>query len=172
MEKSESECAHKNINKEKDAKNEAEYEEPTVTYDTVIKELSYFNIFECGNNILNRLNATYKQSCMATPTDKFYTKIYETLVDYNDRNNAPFSNENILQAICKVRADEEADSRNITLDAHNVTVDNFCQMHVTPNTQGDNENLILTRERLNNLDFLAETLKVLTINDAGYYDSD
>ena len=27
-----SECVHKNINKQKDAKNEAEYEEPSVTH--------------------------------------------------------------------------------------------------------------------------------------------
>ena len=32
----ESECVHKNINKEKDAKNEADHEEPTVTYDPVV----------------------------------------------------------------------------------------------------------------------------------------
>ena len=36
-EESESECVHKNINKQKDAKNEAEYEEPTVTHDPVVK---------------------------------------------------------------------------------------------------------------------------------------
>ena len=44
MEESESECVHKNINKEKDANNEAEFEEPAVTYDPVVKEPSYFNI--------------------------------------------------------------------------------------------------------------------------------
>ena len=35
--KSELECVHKNINKEKYAKNEAEYEEPPVTYDPFLK---------------------------------------------------------------------------------------------------------------------------------------
>ena len=69
-------------------------------------------------------------------------------------------------------ADKEADACNITLDAHNTTVNNFCQMPVTPNTQGDNENTILTSERLNNSDALAETFKRLTINNAGYYYSD
>ena len=64
------------------------------------------------------------------------------------------------------------DGHNITLDAHNITADTFSQMPVTPNTQGDNENAILTSERLNNADALAETLKGLTINDAGYYESD
>ena len=63
----------------------------------------------------------------------------------------------------KVISEEEA-------DAHNVTVDTFCQMPVTPNTQGENYNAILTSERLNNSDALAETLKVLTINEAGFYE--
>ena len=33
------------VNKEKDAKNEAQHEEHLVTYDTVVKEPSYFKIF-------------------------------------------------------------------------------------------------------------------------------
>ena len=80
MEESESECVHKNTNKEKDAKNEAEYEEPIFAYDPVVKEPRYFNIFEWGKNILNSLDATYEQACMATPRDKYYTKIYGTIV--------------------------------------------------------------------------------------------
>ena len=40
-----SEYIHKNINKEKDANNESEYEEPTVTYNPVVKEPRYFNVF-------------------------------------------------------------------------------------------------------------------------------
>ena len=42
----------------------------------------------------------------------------------------------------------------------------------TPNTQGENKNTILTSERLDKLDALAETLDNLIINDAGYYESD
>ena len=53
--KDESECVHKSINKQKDAKNEAEYEESSVTDEVP----SYFNIFECGRNILNRLDMKY-----------------------------------------------------------------------------------------------------------------
>ena len=41
-----------------------------------------------------------------------------------------------------------------------------------PNTKGENANTILTSERLNNSDALAETLKGLTINDSGYYNLD
>ena len=46
--KSESECVHKIVNKEKDANNEAEHEEPTVMDDSVVKEKRCFNIFKYG----------------------------------------------------------------------------------------------------------------------------
>ena len=59
------------------------------------------------------------------------------------------------------------DKRSINLDAHNVIMDNFCQTPVTTNTQGEDENAILTSERLNNVDSLAETSKGLIINNAG-----
>ena len=58
------------------------------------------------------------------------------------------------------------------MEAHNVTAGNFSQTPTTPNTQGDNENKILTSEKQNNSDVLAETLKWLTINDTEYYESD
>ena len=51
-------------------------------------------------------------------------------------------------------------------------MDTFCQPPITPNTQGENANAILTSERLNNPDALAETLPGLTINHAGYYNSE
>ena len=67
----ESECVHKNVNKEKDAKNDTEYEEPSATHEV----LSYFKIFECGKNLLNVLDMTYERACMATPRDKYYEKM-------------------------------------------------------------------------------------------------
>ena len=92
-----------NINKQKDENNEADYEESSVTDEVPI----YFNIFECGRNILNRLDVTYKQECMATPKDKYYTKLLKTVVDYNDYHNAPFSNEKLQQSMSKVIAETE-----------------------------------------------------------------
>ena len=50
---------------------EKEYKEPSVT-----KEVkSYFNIFECGKNILDRLDVMYQQAFMATPQEKYYTNM-------------------------------------------------------------------------------------------------
>ena len=97
----------------------------------------------------------------------------ETLVDYNDHHNTPMSNDKLLQAISTVMIETEEGERNIISDANNVTMDTFCQSPVTTNTQGENANAILTSERQNASDILAETLKLLTlqskINDSEYY---
>ena len=45
---------------------------------------SYFTIFECGRNLLTRPDGMYERACMANSKEKYYTKILETLVDYND----------------------------------------------------------------------------------------
>ena len=65
------------INKEKYANDETEYEEYSVTNEVT----SYFKIYECGGNILNRIGVGYEQSCMAATKDKCYTKMLEMLVD-------------------------------------------------------------------------------------------
>ena len=67
----------------------------------VVKEPSYFNIFECGKNILKRLGGTCKLACMENSIDKYYTESLRTITDYNDRNGAQLSNEKILEAIHK-----------------------------------------------------------------------
>ena len=82
--------------------------------------------------------------------------MYETLIDYNDRNDAPFCNEKIQDSIHKFVTEKESDAHNITLDDHNITEDNFSQ---TSNTQRENENAILTSEKLHKSDELAGTLK-------------
>ena len=46
-----------------------DHKEPSVTQ----KVTSHFNIFECGRNILDRLEVTYQRVFMATPQDKYYT---------------------------------------------------------------------------------------------------
>ena len=46
---------------------------------------------------------------MSTPKEKYYTNMLETLVDYNDRNNAPLSNDKLRQAISTVIAEKEAE---------------------------------------------------------------
>ena len=87
-------------------------------------------------------------------------------------NHCPIRISNIRQAIHKVIAEEESYAHNIPLDSHKVTADTFCQTPITPNTQGENKNTILTREKRSNSDAPAETLKGLKISDAGYNESE
>ena len=55
-----------------------EYKEPSVT-----KEVKrYSNIFECGGNLLDRLDVTYQRAFMATPQDKYYTRSLEDTDKY------------------------------------------------------------------------------------------
>ena len=70
----------------------------------------YFNIFECGRNILDRLDVTYGQAFMSTPQDKYYTRMLENLVEMNNRNGETLSNEKLRQAFSDVR--EETDAEN------------------------------------------------------------
>ena len=100
-----------NITEQKDA----EYKEPSVTKEVPI----YFNIFECGRNLVERLDVTYERACLATPKEKYYEKMLETPVDDNNRNDALFSNEKPQQAVSKVMEETEAEFEclnEITMD--------------------------------------------------------
>ena len=51
---------------------------------------------------------------MATPKDKYYEKMLETVVDDNNRNGATLSNEKLRQAVNKVMEETEAEfERNV-----------------------------------------------------------
>ena len=68
MEKRKSGRFNKSINtsKEKYSIDETEDEKPLVTDNPLINLLRYFNLFKCGKNFLNELNATCEQAYMAT----------------------------------------------------------------------------------------------------------
>ena len=142
--------AFKKYKQKKDAKNEAEYEESSVTDEV----LSYLNIFECGRNILNRLDLKYERACMAK---KNYTKLLETVIDYNDHQNAPLSNGKLQQAISTVTTETEEEEPEAKRNSNNMTMDNFCQSPATTNTQGKIANVPNERQISSNV--LAETIK-------------
>ena len=52
---------------------------------------SYFNIFEYGRNLLERLNVIYQQMIMATPQEKYYNLLLNNLVKDNNHKGALFS---------------------------------------------------------------------------------
>ena len=97
MEEIESESVHKiiNTNKEKFSIDETEYEEPLLTDNPAINKPSYFNLFKCCKNTLNKHDSTCEWACMATSKYKYYTEMCNTLTNYNDHNNTPLSNANI-----------------------------------------------------------------------------
>ena len=55
---------------------------------------------------------------MAITKEKYYIKMLENLVDYNDCNNSPFSNENIQKVFSKVMEEteeEECDAKRTSI---------------------------------------------------------
>ena len=66
------------------------------------KVKSYFNIYKCGRNLLDRLDVTYQRAFMATPKDKYYNALLDTLVKDNNLRGEPLSNGKIQQAVGKV----------------------------------------------------------------------
>ena len=75
----------------------------------------YFNIFECGTNLLDQLDVTYQQALMSTPQDKYYTRMLENLVEMNNRNGETFSNDKLRQAFSDGREETDTEhERNIS----------------------------------------------------------
>ena len=68
----------------------------------------YFNIFECGRNILHQIDVTYQRAFMATPQDKYYTEMLENIVKMNNLRGEPLSNERLRQAVIDVREETGA----------------------------------------------------------------
>ena len=90
-----------------------------VTDNPVTNDPRYLNLFECGKNLFNNLDANCEQSCMANPKDKYHTDMCNTLSDHNDRSNTPSSNANIREAMRKFMEKESI------MDAKNITADTF-----------------------------------------------
>ena len=71
-----------------------EHREPSVTQ----KVKSYFNIFECGRNLLDQLDVTYQQSFMATSEEEYYKDMQKSLIKANNEGGK-LCNEKIRQAV-------------------------------------------------------------------------
>ena len=63
----------------------------------------YFDILECGRNLLDRLGVTYQRAFMATPQDKYNTEMLENLIKVNNKEGESLSNERLRQAVSDVR---------------------------------------------------------------------
>ena len=69
---------------------------------------SYFKIYECGRNLLDRLDVMYQRAFMDTPKYKYYNAFLDTLIKDNDLRGEPLSNENIEKVVGKVIEETEA----------------------------------------------------------------
>ena len=150
-------------------------------------------ILTCGRNILIRLDMSYEQVCMATPRDKYYTKMLETQIDHKDCHNSPFSSEKLWQAVSIVMAETGDEERDAEHNANNVTMETILNRSTISLSQGDISNVTsvhstistsqeyanVTNERRIALDILKETLKWFhgltiqsTVSDSVYYNSE
>ena len=83
---------------------EYEHKEPSVTE----KLTSYFNIFECRRNLLDRLDVTYQRAFMATSAqDEYYKEMTNSLLKENIGSDGKICNEKIQRAIIGLRAELE-----------------------------------------------------------------
>ena len=120
MDEIESKSVHKiyisvNNNKQKDKK----YEEPLVMDNCnieVIRVPGCFKLFECDKMFLNKLNATYKCAGVGNTKENYLSEMYDTITNYIDHNNTPFSNANIIEAIYQGVLEEQKEANNDTVD--------------------------------------------------------
>ena len=92
-----------------------EHKEPSVTQ----KVTSYFNIFECGRNLLDQLDVKYQRALMATTEDEYYKEMTKSQIKANNEGGK-LCNEKIRQSVIDLRAElngeHEPNINNITCD--------------------------------------------------------
>ena len=113
-----------------------------------------FNIFECGRNILDRLDVSYEIVCMATPKEEHFTEMLDHLIEHNCRHGTPMSNKKLRESVIIVTEDEgKYTKRNV----NNVNTDTLFQSPVTVNAQKKDANVTYERRIASRI--LAETIK-------------
>ena len=91
------------------------HKEPSVTG----KVTSYFNIFECGRNLLDQLDVTYQHAFMVSPLqevhympsparDRYYDQLVKILINSNVGSGGTINNDKLNQAITDLKAEAEA----------------------------------------------------------------
>ena len=100
-----------------------EHIEPLVTE----KGSSYFNIFECGRNLLDKLDVTYQRAFTASPVQQGLYQIspareryYDIMADHvEEKNVGTIDKEELRKAIALVKTEYEA--------GHECNIDNMIQ---------------------------------------------
>ena len=88
--------------KKKDTKNEVTYDVP-----------DYFNacnFFECGRNILNKLDVLYERAYIATPRKVHFIEILNHLNKHNRCHDKPLSSKKLQEDIIRFMEESEEES--------------------------------------------------------------
>ena len=101
-----------------------EHIEPSVIY----KGSSYFNIFECGRNLLDQLDVTYQRALTVSQVQEGLYQIspareryYDIMADHIEENNVgTIDKYELCKAIAHVRSEDEAE--------HERNIDNMTQV--------------------------------------------
>ena len=64
---------------------------------------------------MDRLDVTYQRAFMATPKDKYYNALLDTLVKENNLRGVPLSNKNIQESVSDVIEKRNHNSNVITI---------------------------------------------------------
>ena len=82
------------------------------------KVTSYFNIFECGRNLLDQLDVTYQRAFMASPVregyytsparEKYYVQLAKSVINSNVGSDGNINNNKLNQAITDLKAESKA----------------------------------------------------------------
>ena len=83
------------------------------------KGSSYFNIFECGRNLLDNLDVTYQRALMAKPVqeglyqisparERYYDMMANNIIETNVKSEGTINDEEICKAITVLKYKEEA----------------------------------------------------------------
>ena len=88
-----------------------EHKEPSV----IGKRTSYFNILECGNNLLDPLDVTNQRPFMASPVreeyyispaqERYYEQLTKSLINSNVERDGTINNGNLNQEINDLKAE-------------------------------------------------------------------
>ena len=98
-----------------------EHIEPSV----IEKEENYFNIFECGRNLLDQLDVTYQREFITSPVqegfyqpsparDRFYDKMDKSLIKSKVRSDRTINNDELHKTITQLKSEKKSGhERNI-----------------------------------------------------------
>ena len=100
-----------------------EHKEPSV----IEIGTSYFNIFECGRNLLDQLDVTYQRAFMASPVqeglyqpypaqERYYDQMTDSLIEAKVGSDGTINDEDLHKAIIVLKSKKEAEHEHNILN--------------------------------------------------------